>query len=291
MCLHPLCPLDPGGTWEQAVGDPRVDASQAEQAALIGSLGEVETLGEAVVLSDDVSRAVRRRLLNATPCLFAQVNELVTPAGVVHLCEATLGVPLSSTNIETAFRIQDPGDAGITFLHAPLVPAGHGGSIMEQLCSRLLHNEGIPAMMLGPDGWPTWTSPGHVSLNAGKFSALKMYGDILMPAAPHNVLISVKSVKARERFLVSGNRLESVGFGFFDDPSEFWTTSRMKLYKRWGFVAIYMPQNTLTHITAHLAAKDTGNHAININGRPLYRPLGLFTADMLAIAGRLSLDL
>jgi hypothetical protein len=113
----------------------------------------------------------------------------------------------------------------------------------------------------------------------------------LIPAAPHNILISVKSVKARERFLVSGNRLESVGFGFFNQPSEFWSISRMKLFKRWGFVAVYMPQATLTSVSAFLHANGRTDYAININGKPLYRPLSDFTTDMRHVAGRVTLAL
>jgi hypothetical protein len=144
-------------------------------------------------------------------------------------------------------------------------------------------------MTTGDDGWPEWRSPSHLSLNAGKMTPLKMYGDILIPAAPHNLLISVKSVAARERFLVSGNRLESVGFGFFDDPSEFWSVSRMNLFKRWGFTAIYMPRDTRVAIEDHLISAGNSSFAINVNGRPLYRALDDFGSDMRKVAGRSSL--
>lgn len=160
---------------------------------------------------------------------------------------------------------------------------------MEALCSEVLTNHGVPHMEVGHDGWPAWVSNSHVSLNGGKLKDLKLYGDILVPAAPHNILISVKSEAARERFVVSGNRLESVGFGFFNDASEFWTTSRMNLLKRWGFSAVYMPKKTLDEIQHHLIEKGTTTHAININGRPLYRDLIQFGDDIASVAGKMSM--
>ncbi|QSX78936.1 hypothetical protein [Agrilutibacter solisilvae] len=174
------------------------------------------------------------------------------------------------------------------FLHPPLVAATAGGDIMEALCSEVLSNHGVPHMSLDVEGWPTWSSRAHVSLNTGKLRQLKLYGDFLIPCAPHNLLISVKSEAARERFIVSGNRLESVGFGFFAEPDEFWTSSRMNLMKRWGFVAIYMPDSTLQAILNHLKANNTTSDAININGRPLFRSLSDFGDDMARIAGKVS---
>lgn len=159
---------------------------------------------------------------------------------------------------------------------------------MEALCSEVLQNHGVPHMEMDSDGWPEWSSPAHVSLNRGKMRKVKLYGDLMIPSAPHNVLISVKSEAARERFIVSGNRLESVGFGFFNDPSEFWTSSRMDLLKRWGFAAVYMPGATVLAIEEHLRQKNTSSHNVNINGRPLFRALTEFGPDMYRIAGKLS---
>jgi hypothetical protein len=146
-------------------------------------------------------------------------------------------------------------------------------------------------MPVDANGWPIWTSPAHVVLNRGKASRLKLYGDLLIPALPHNLLISVKSVSAKERLIVSGNRLESVGFGFFYYPSEFWTKSRITLFKRWGFTAIYMPVSTHAGVVEKLHSDSRASDAVNVNGRPLYRPLTEFGADMARIAGRTSLDL
>jgi len=131
----------------------------------------------------------------------------------------------------------------------------------------------------------------HVSLNSGKFSKIKLYGDILIPAAPTNILISIKSEKARERLITSGNRFESLGFGFFDEPSEFWSEHRIKLYKRMGFTAIYMPGESLRRIIEKLEERDMMDDAININGTALYRDIKEFGPDVERIAGKITLDL
>ena len=228
------------------------------------------------------------QLLAACPCLHAQLDVGVPARAVVHLCEVTLGVPIDSTNVYDAFLIQHPKRPAFPYRFPPGGKTGQGGGIMEALCGEVLTNHGIPHMATDTTGWPVWSSPAHVTLNAGRFAPLKMYGDFLIPAAPHNILVSVKSEAARERLLVSGNRLESVGFGFFDQASEFWTQNRMNLYKRWGFVAIYLPGTTHTALMTKLATTGRTNFAVNINGKPLYRPLREFGPDMLGIAGKVS---
>lgn len=143
-------------------------------------------------------------------------------------------------------------------------------------------------MPLGPDRWPIWNMPGHVLLNEGKMSSLQALGDLLIPCAPTNLVISVKSEVARERLLYSANSIEGIGFGFFKEPEEFWTDSRMALYKRMGFTAIYMPAETHQRVIDHVNAAGSGRHAININGTDLYRPLTIFADDMLRVIGRSS---
>ena len=63
----------------------------------------------------------------------------------------------------------------------------------------------------------------------------------------------------------------------------------MSLFKRMGFSAIYMPDNTHQAIADHLAQKGTTRHAVNINGNDLYRPLTQFGDDMLRIVGKSSM--
>ena len=119
-------------------------------------------------------------------------------------------------------------------------------------------------------------------------NALKALGDILIPCAPTNLVISVKSEAARERLLYSANSIEGIGFGFFSQADEFWTVSRMSLYKRMGFSAIYMPKNTYDLVSAHLREENTERHAVNINGSNLYRPLDRFGDDICRVVGRSS---
>jgi hypothetical protein len=113
----------------------------------------------------------------------------------------------------------------------------------------------------------------------------------MVPCAPTNLVISVKSEAARERLLYSSNSIEGIGFGFFNQASEFWSIDRMRLYKRMGFSAIYMPASTHAEVAARLAGSNTAMHAVNVNGTALYRRLDDFGADMARVVGKSSLDL
>lgn len=293
-CLHPYCPNGDGHTsWNEVLDNPDLRLRAAEKSKFAPLLSGATTLGSgaAIVVSAAIMNSQPfKRVLDACPCLFAQLKIKVTPAAVIHLCELTLNSRITSTNACDAFDIQHPNTLS-SFRYPPQVHGASGGDIMERLCSEILTNHGIPEAKLSSGGWPEWRNPSHISLNYGKFHALKLYGDILIPCAPHNLLVSVKSEAARERLLVSGNRLESIGFGFFNKPAEFWTESRMNLTKRWGFSAIYMPQSTLTEIERHLADKGTSDYALNINGKPLYRSIENFGADVLNVAGKISIEL
>lgn len=218
----------------------------------------------------------------------------VSARGVVHLCEVTLNARIDSSNVYDAFQVQHPDLCRhpLSYLYPPRVPGAGGGDIMEEFCAEVLENHGIPHMEYDQiEERPVWQSRSYVSLNRKPMHELKLYGDLLIPSAPHNLLISVKSEAARERFVVSGNRLDSVGFGFFNDPSEFWTENRMNMLKRWGFIAIYMPDATLDAINAELIKRGTKQVAININGKALYRPITEFGSDMVRVAGRLTYEL
>lgn len=227
-----------------------------------------------------------KRLLQLCPCLFNQLDIAATAASVIHFCEITLGTAIDSANVHKAFLTQHPRSPGFTI--SPVKDCATGGTVMELLCSAALGSAGLPVMQPAKDGWPVWQVPGHILLNQGKMSSLQALGDILIPCAPTNLVISVKSEVARERLLYSANSIEGVGFGFFREPQEFWTVSRMSLYKRMGFTAIYMPDGTYAAVMDHVHAAGAGHHAVNINGTDLYRPLSAFGADMARVVGRSS---
>lgn len=285
-CLHPFCPMGEGlADWNEVLDVPELKIRTKLKSDLLSELAACGALAGPVAFAPDLmSGAAFRRLLEACPCLYTQLDTRVSARGVVHLCEISLGERISSANVCDAFYVQHP-HKGPDFLHPPVAEGASGGEVMEELCAEVLENHGVPHMAIGANGWPIWSSKSHVSLNKGKFHSLKLYGDILIPCAPHNLLVSVKSEAARERFVVSGNRLESVGFGFFSDPSEFWTSNRMTLLRRWGFAAVYMPASTLEAISVHRGGVDD---IININGRPLYRDIAEFGGDMQRVAGRLA---
>jgi hypothetical protein len=279
--------------WKNVVCSPEARVRSTDQAALLEFLKQCGPLGKAVKkpAASILKNAPFQRILELCPCLYSQLDVKVSAKGVVHLCEITLNSAIDSSNVYEAFEIQHPDITLKPFRYAPIRSGAGGGDIMEAFCVEVLSNHGVSPMPLDSSGWPLWSNFTHLSLNAGKMNALKLYGDILIPAAPHNILISVKSEAARERFIVSGNRLESVGFGFFKDASEFWTENRMKLLKRWGFSAVYMPPNTLQEIMTKLEKESRISQAVNINGRPLYRRLNDFGADIVRVVGKLSFDL
>jgi len=291
-CLHPWCPVGAGApSWTEVVEHPALRLSAAERASTLACLDAEFSMAPS---SPAVARqppelgiAKRKRLLELCPCLFNQIDVGPNARAVVHFCEITLGQRITAANVHDAFMIQHPA-SGPDFNPPPFRNAANGGTVMEMLCSEVLASAGIPAMEPGKDRWPVWQMPGHILLNEGKMNALKAFGDIMIPCAPTNIVISVKSEVARERLLYSANSIEGVGFGFFKEADEFWTESRMSLYKRMGFSAIYMPDGTHGLVLDHLKEKGTERHAVNINGSDLYRPLTRFAEDMLRIVGRSS---
>jgi len=95
---------------------------------------------------------------------------------------------------------------------------------------------------------------------------------------PFNLLVSVKSFKAKERLLVSGsgNILSpTVGWGLFDDAGE-WTEDRTRLYLFRSFIAIYLP----TSLYDEIPAESKLIH--NINGKMLLRRIDNFMNDLSA---------
>lgn len=294
-CHHPYCPMRASpGTWAAVVNLPTMRVRPSDRAALIAfmdaTFNKAPTNPAVHLGTPPVNAGLLRRLLNHCPCLFNQIDVAATARAMVHFCEITLKNRIDSNNVHDAFLVQHP-HKGPPFDPPPLKPGGDGGTIMEFLCSEVLRSVGIPPMELDVDKWPVWRMPGHVLLNEGKMNALRAFGDILIPCAPTNLVVSVKSEAARERLLYSSNAIEGIGFGFFKEPEEFWTESRMALYKRMGFSAIYMPDETHDAVMSHVKGAGTEKHAVNINGTDLYRPLSKFGVDMKRVIGRSSMVL
>jgi len=224
QCLHPYCPAGGGAAnWADALAivelklKPALQGDAAEWMDHHFGAGPTNP-GIARTLPP-IPAAVIARLLRLCPCLFNQVDKAPTPRAVVHFCELTLGSPITSANVHDAFLVQHP--SAPQFNPGPLRPCARGGTVMELLCSEVLASAGIPAMMRGSDGWPIWQMPGHELLNEGRMQSLQALGDILIPCAPTNLVISVKSEVARERLLYSANSIEGIGFGFFKEPQAF----------------------------------------------------------------------
>lgn len=106
----------------------------------------------------------------------------------------------------------------------------------------------------------------------------KWIGDLLVPGDPYDLAISVKSYKAKERLLASGTGsllTPTVGWGLFDDTKE-WSSNRTASYLYRGFVAIYLPINTLVGVSPE------SKKITNINGKALLRALDDFPTDLRA---------
>jgi hypothetical protein len=291
-CLHPYCPAGGGlASWTEVLEHPDLKLTAAARPAALQALDadfDVPPSSPAMPRqAPPLTIAALKRLLTLCPCLFNQLDIAATAHATVHFCELTLGELITSANVHAAFLVQHP-TKGPPYNPGPVESCKAGGTVMELLCSEVLTNAGIPAMSVKANGWPEWQMPGHVLLNQGKMSSLQALGDLLVPCAPTNLVISVKSEVARERLLYSANSIEGIGFGFFREPEEFWTESRMALYKRMGFTAIYMPDETHAAVMTHVAGAGSERHAVNINGTDLYRPLSRFGDDMQHVVGRSS---
>jgi len=135
------------------------------------------------------------------------------------------------------------------------------GNISERLC-----RYGLEAATAGPNG--------------GTFERMPRYwkwvGDFYLLGDPFNLIVSVKSFKAKERLLASGsgNLLSpTVGWGLFDQPDEF-SYDRVLSYAYRGFTAIYAPAALIQALPANVAG------FTNINGHALMRDLANFVPDV-----------
>jgi hypothetical protein len=147
-------------------------------------------------------------------------------------------------------------------VHAQAPIAGNvTGNISERLC-----RYGLQAAVAGPNGGSFQTMP----------QRWKWVGDFYLEGHPFNVIISVKSFKARERLLASGsgNLLSpTIAWGLFDNAAEF-SYNRVVSYAYRAFVAIYAPATLFQSLPEPVLS------FTNVNGRPLLRNLSHFVADI-----------
>ncbi len=122
-------------------------------------------------------------------------------------------------------------------------------------------------------------------------SQVKSYGDFVLMCLPNNLWISVKSNFARERLLASGYSNDILGVGFFQDYEEFTSQVRVRNFQRAGFLAMYCPD---VAVSPKQVEEDTNTYKqvcdfyekkgsilpLNINGKPLIRPLTSLRDDL-----------
>ena len=104
----------------------------------------------------------------------------------------------------------------------------------------------------------------------------KWIGDFSILGNPFNLIVSVKSFKAKERLIASGSGhilSPTIGWGLFDDINE-WSIDRLNSYAFRAFIAIYMPDDLYTNLSAEVRDKK------NINGNQFVRPLDTFVNDL-----------
>jgi len=132
------------------------------------------------------------------------------------------------------------------------------GTITERLCESILK-------ATVPDTYATL--PRH----------WKWVGDFYIEGIPFNLIISVKSFKAKERLMASGsgNILSpTIGFGLFNDKLE-WNYDRVARYPFRAFLSIYMPAQTIKKLEPEVQSFQ------NMNGKPFIRNLYNFKDDIV----------
>ena len=108
---------------------------------------------------------------------------------------------------------------------------------------------------------------------------------------PNNLWLSVKSNFARERLLASGYSNDILGVGFFQDPSEFTGSVRIRNFQRAGFLAMYCPDVAVSELQVNENTNtydQVMNYYVvngqtpptNINGMPFIRKLSMLCDDL-----------
>ena len=137
------------------------------------------------------------------------------------------------------------------------IAVGTTGTITERLCEAGLLSSVEGTYDKLPNDW-------------------KWVGDYYIESIPFNVIVSVKSFKAKERLLSSGsgNYLSpTIGFGLFNDETEF-TLKRISKYPFRAFLGIYIPSLLFEQLD------DSVIQLKNINHKPFIRRLDDFVEDL-----------
>jgi hypothetical protein len=181
----------------------------------------------------------------------------------VHLRKVYLKLGLQTSNPQQKYAEIDRIVSELHTIHlGSRINKGTTGTISERLCELGLEEVRLsrPAARFRKFGrnW-TWV------------------GDFVLTGHPYDLAISTKSYKAKERLLASGTGsllTPIVGWGLFKDPRE-WSEDRARSYLYRGFLAIYMPSQTLNAVDV------PSRKVLNMNGKILLRDLAKFPADLI----------
>lgn len=170
-----------------------------------------------------------------------------------------LGIAPNADVAEKYSRVYDIVSVLQRINDAETVNVGTTGTITERICSWALNSvdEQIFYRLTGKN--------------------TKWLGDFALLGFPLNLIVSVKSFKAKERLLMSGTGSQlvpTIGYGLFDDASEF-SYDRLVSYRMRGFLAIYMPKSTFNSLS-----RDSREFK-NWNGTALIRKIEALPADLM----------
>lgn len=215
-------------------------------------------------------------MLEDYPCFLSTLKGRPLARQLVHEAERELREPVSTKNLNEVFETQ------LSIANRRRGGGRQRGAAVAGAVSELIIREVLLAAGLVES--QVLSDKAFITLGRGRAQGLQNYGDFLIPSLPFNLLISVKTVAARERLIASASGADSVGVGFFGRADEF-NPSRTRMYQRSGFVGIYLPPNVLLKV-----AQRFDGPPLNNNGTPFYRPNTELGKDMFRIAGRSILE-
>lgn len=229
----------------------------------------------------DCSKIIKNKLLNIVPSL-ALFLKNIHPSGKSQVLAASflLENKISFNNItELKLLIRKLYEDRWTRDQTDNEKQG-GVSVLGSISEELL-NAAIESLTEHPDIFRTHQDD------------IKSYGDFVLMALPNNLWFSVKSGYSRERLLASGFFNDLVGVGFFEDFKEFTTLSKVRNFKKVGFLAIYLPDTPVTEkqdldktstfdeVISHYKA--SGTPPLNLNGKPFFRRLSELGNDITTL--------